>query len=138
MGPSVRVAVSAILLVGLAGQVTLVRAYNPPVDSASGITVRIEGPSEVDGNMAFPVTLIVENSRSDPIKGSIRLGLIDGFSADPPGPFPIEVAGKQTLRKEVQVRPGDRVFNAHYPVHVWAVFDLSGATVELHPILIFK
>ena len=138
MGRPVRIALSAVLLLGLVGQGTLVRAYNPPVDSASGITVRIEGPSEVDGSTAFPVTLIVENSRSDSIKGLMRIGLIDGFSADPPGPFPIEVGGKQTLRKEVQVRPGDRVFNAHYPVHVWAVFDLSGATVKLHPILIFQ
>ncbi|MGQ9770210.1 MAG: hypothetical protein ACUVQG_06625 [Thermogutta sp.] len=138
MRTTARITLPIVFLLGVAAELTQVQAYNPPVDSASGITVRIEGPSEVDGNAPFPITLIVDNSRPEPIRGSIRIGLIDGFSADPPGPFTVEVSGKGAFRKEVQIHPGERVFNAHYPVHAWAVFDSDNAPVRLHPILIFQ
>lgn len=132
--------ITLILWVGLIGWILTdsVGAYNPPVESASGITVRLEGPSSVEGLTPFSVVLAVENSWEDSIKGSIKLGLIDGFTAEPAGPFAVEVPGKQVFRQEVQIRPGEWVFNAHYPVHAWAIFEVDGVAVTLHPILIFE
>lgn len=113
-------------------------AYNPPVDSASGVTLRIEGPEEVTFSPeGFGGALVIENATDRPIVGNIELRSIDGFRVEPAELVDINVGPKEKLRKEFRVLPGPRVFNAHYPLHAYGRFRGGTDQISLHPILVF-
>jgi hypothetical protein len=70
-------------------------AYNPPVDTAGPLTVRIHDPSlgsygagglvqltRPGTAMVVEVTLL--NAASAPLTGTLRLGVIDGWKVEPP------------------------------------------------------
>ncbi|MEJ5342848.1 MAG: DUF5696 domain-containing protein [Thermogutta sp.] len=114
-------------------------AYNPPVDSAFGVTLRIQGPSEISYSPeGFECTLVVQNTTEKPLRGTIRLRSIDGCQADPAEIDNLAVPPGETARRSFRLRFGPRIYNAHYPIHAYGRFDLGGQEVMLHPILIFS
>ncbi|MGB9688372.1 DUF5696 domain-containing protein [Thermogutta sp.] len=123
------------LAVGLSSKVI---AYNPPVDSALGVTLRIEGPSEVTYSPeGFECALVVQNTADRPLRGAIRLLSIDQCQAEPGEIQDLVVPPGETARRSFRLQFGPRVYNAHYPIHAYGRFELDGHEVLLHPILVF-
>jgi len=135
--------VAALFCLACAGN-----AYNPPIDTAGPLTVRIHEPSI--GNygagglveltrpgIAMSVEVSLSNSADVPLTGSVRLGVIDGWKCQPSSAeFSVSAKGSTELR--FKVTAAARLFNADYPIHVYADFDHEGRHYMSHPILIME
>lgn len=122
-------------------------AFEPPVDTAGPLTVRIEqpvlgsygagGPVQFDQPDA-PFTLNVQlSSTADrPLQGTLRLRVIDRWRVEPGGPVPFTLRprGRATVAFRVSFGPG--TYNALYPIHALAEFDFEGRRLVAHPIMI--
>ena len=114
-------------------------AYNPPVDTAGPLTVRIEGPEEVtQTDVGLPVSVVLENAGDEPIEGTVELKLIDRWRTRPAGPVPFSVDAKGTATRGFTVTAGEGTYSAHYPVHAYARFEIGGRRLTAHPILILE
>ncbi|GAB6186767.1 hypothetical protein [Thermopirellula anaerolimosa] len=113
-------------------------AYNPPVDRAEGVTVRIEAPERVPtAGDAIDVAVIVENAGNEPISANLRMGLIDGWQADPGEFAEVRVAPGESQRRTCRVQTAADSYAAHYPIHVRATIRRSDKpNLELHPIAV--
>ncbi|MFH1269324.1 MAG: DUF5696 domain-containing protein, partial [Planctomycetota bacterium] len=130
--------VPAVLL-GLCFPAPPARAYNPPVDVAGPLTVRIEGPGEVTETEApVPVRVVIENRGSERIEGTIELRVIDRWRVEPAEPARFAVEARGTASREFQVVAGEGTYSAHYPIHAFARFESDGEPRTAHPILILE
>lgn len=134
----------------LAGAVSLAAlAYNLPVDTAGPLTVRIHEPALgaygaggmlqlTSPDLAIPILISLRNGGATAVRGALRLGLIDGWTAVPAGPvaFVLDPKAESELRFTVKAAPGS--YNAHYPVHAYAEFDNGGEKLVAHPVLILE
>jgi len=114
-------------------------AYNPPVDTAGPLTVRIEGPAvvtEIDVPQA--VRVVVQNKEDRAIEGTLELGLVDRWRAEPAGPVRFSAPGKGSTSQAFTVIAGKGTYGAHYPIHAYARFVLDGQPAVAHPILILE
>lgn len=112
-------------------------AYLPPVDTVGPLTVRIEGPYVVtQTNVAQPVTVVLENKGDAPVKGLVRVRVIDDWRAKPSGAVQFAVEGHGTARLRWSVTAGEGTYSAHYPVHAFA--EIEGQPRVAHPILIVE
>jgi len=122
-------------------------AFEPPVDTAGPLTVRIEQPTlgsyGAGGSVQFdqpdaPFTLNVQlSSTADrPLQGTLRVRVIDRWRVKPDGtvPFTVPPRGHATLAFQVSFGPGTN--NAFYPIHALAEFEYEGKRLVAHPILI--
>ncbi|MHB1034423.1 MAG: glycoside hydrolase family protein [Pirellulales bacterium] len=113
------------------------QAFNPPTDTAGPLAVRIEGPAEVtDAAPPLSIQVVIENSGAEIRRGTLRLGLVDGWQADPAAPVPFEVAAKGESRYDFKVRLAAPIYNALHPIHAFAEFELAGERLAAHPVLI--
>ena len=114
-----------------------VQAFDPPKDEAGPLRVSIEGPSSItDRESPVTVAVSIENTAAAALEGFVRLGLIDGWRAEPPDATPFAVAAKGQTRSLFSVTlPGD-CYSAHYPIHAWVEFEWEGQRQTAHPILI--
>lgn len=123
-------------------------AYNPPVDTAGPLTVRIHDPSlgsygagglvqltRPGTAMVVEVTLL--NAASAPLTGTLRLGVIDGWKVEPPAAEFRAPAG-QSVELRYQVTAALKLYNADYPIHAYAEFDHEGRHYTAHPILMME
>ena len=125
----------ATLLLCAAG----VSAFNPPVDKVGPLTVRIVGPETVTQiDAALDVQVIVDNQGDEPISGTVRLGLTDGWRSEPADavPFTAGAKSKTACGFRVTVAPGS--YSAHYPIHAFATFAWQGQPQTAHPILVLE
>lgn len=115
-------------------------AFNPPVDKAGPLTVRVEGPAEVaETETPQPVCVLLENKGDVPLQGTVELGLIDRWRAEPAGPVAFSVAAKGSTTVSFQVIAGKGTYSGvHYPVHAYARFTAAGRSLVAHPILILE
>jgi hypothetical protein len=122
-------------------------AYNPPVDTAGPITVRIYepavglygagGPTALDRTEApFTLEVALENTAAVAVSGTLRLGVIDRWRAKPAGPVAFTVAGHGHERMEFQVVIGEGTYSAHYPIHAWAEFTYQGKPMAAHAVMV--
>ena len=119
--------------------VNVVHAFNPPVDTAGPLTVRIEGPEEVtQTDVPLAVRVILENRGEKRLEGTLQLGVIDRWKAEPAQPVKFTVDGKARTTQEFKVVAGKGTYSAHYPIHAWARFDLDGKPHCAHPILVVR
>ncbi len=123
-------------------------AYNPPVDTAGPLTVRIleptigsygaGGPVVLNRTEApFTLTVALENSGAAALSGTVRLAVIDQWRVEPASrPFQVTARGRSRL--EFTVTVGEGTFNAHYPIHAFAEFVHDGRRMTAHPVLILQ
>jgi len=134
-------------LIALAALPFCAGAYEPPVDRAGPLTVRINRPAAgaygaggfLDLNQPdkpFAITVQLENSGDSAVRGMLRMGVIDRWRVEPPNPVPFEVGPRGRASRQFTVSFGPGTFNAHYPVHAWAEFEHQGRKLTAHPILI--
>jgi hypothetical protein len=118
-------------------------------DRAGSITATIPVPSlgaYGSGGVAefktlgHPVSVVVEvsNRGAAAIHGTVRLQVIDQWTAQPATPvaFSLPAHGREDVAFRVQF--GSGTFNAHYPVHAFVEFEEGGRKLVAHPILIVQ
>jgi hypothetical protein len=114
-------------------------AYNPPVDKAGPLTVRIEAPETVtQTEKPHPVRVVIENQSDAAVRGTVEVGVIDRWRVDPAGPAAFSVGGKGKTTKEFTVTAGEETYSAHYPIHAFARFEADGKALVAHPILVLQ
>ncbi len=130
---------SAFAIAALLACVANVSAFNPPQDKAGPLTVRIVAPETVT-QVAAPleVQVTIENRGDEPVSGTIRLGLIDGWRAEPADAVPFTVAAKSRAENRFRVTVAPGSYSAHYPIHAYATFAWQGQSHTAHPILILE
>ena len=122
-------------------------AYNPPVDTAGPLTVRMQEPAAgaygAGGLVALTapgtpmmVPVMIENASEGEIRGEVRVEVIDLWAASPSGPVPFIAPPKGRTRLDFQVSFGEGTHNAVYPVHAFASFEHGGKRLTAHPILL--
>src|SRR5690242_1356413 len=102
-------------------------AYNPPVDTAGPLTVRIETPAlgsygagglaeftRADTPVTVPVT--VENGSTKPLEGTVRMAVTDRWKVSPAEPMPFSLAPRARQRFEFRVSFGSGTYNTDYPL----------------------
>jgi hypothetical protein len=122
---------------------------NPASDRAGSITATIPVPalgSYGAGGLAEfktpgkPVVVTVELANSGPaaIQGTVRMQVIDQWTADPATPvaFTVPAHGEESVPFKVQF--GSGTFNAHYPIHALVEFEEAGRKLVAHPIRIIQ
>ena len=135
-------------------------AFNPPVDKAGPLTVRIEFPEVVD-KVGVPVEgcVIIENEGKNSVSGQLKLEVIDRWTITPEGPtrFYVDaVSDSSDQANPDQTKPnitkipfkatadegtysGGEGGNAiYYPIHAKATFTYKGETKTAHPIHLFR
>jgi hypothetical protein len=135
--------------VALLGSAAL--AYNPPIDTAGPLTVRIhtqglcaeeeDGPCKVDTSMKvrLPVSVILENRAATAIEGQVHLEVIDRWRPEPASPVRFTATALGTVRLSFAVIPGAGTYSAaHYPIHAFAEFEYEGKRLTAHPILVVE
>lgn len=134
---SIRPVLAALLAFAVLAPTAL--AYTPPVDNAGPLSVKIEGPEEVTKTgVALPVKVVLENSGDRGLAGSLRLQVIDRWTAEPAGAVAFRVAAGNKETLEFTVTAGEGTYSAHYPIHAYAEVELDGKIVTAHPILILE
>ena len=129
----------ATLVVLVMAWATGAPAFNPPVDTEGPLTVRIEGPEVVrEVDAPLPVRVIVKNTGTQPIDGTIELGLIDRWHSAPAEPVRFSVPAGGAVTQAFTVTAGKGTYSAHYPIHAYARFTLDGKPRTAHPILILQ
>ncbi|MFN7993252.1 MAG: hypothetical protein U0Q18_06610 [Bryobacteraceae bacterium] len=122
-------------------------AYNPPVDTAGPITIKIEepavglygagGPAPLNRTgVPFSLVVAIENKADTAVTGTMRLGVIDGWKASPSGPAPFTVPAHGTKHAEFQVTIGEGSYSAHYPLHAYAEFSYGGNRLTAHAVMV--
>ena len=137
--PSVLTWPFVVAILGTCSWAAPAHAYNPPVDTAGPLTVRIEGPEEVtQTGVPLPVRVVVENRQDERIEGTLEIRVIDRWQAQPAGPVPFSVDPRRAASQEFQVLAGEGTYSAHYPIHAYARFESGGTQLTAHPILVLE
>jgi hypothetical protein len=123
-------------------------AYNPPVDTAGPITARLMEPSIgsygsgglmkiTQVGVAAPIEVVITSTAAREITGTVRLAVIDTWTAEPAS-LPFRVAANGRTRVEFRATPGAGAYNAHYPFHAYVEFEHEGRKLTAHPIMILE
>ena len=133
----IRIVCSLVILSSLLGA-SVVSAFDLPVDSLGPITAQIVSPSEVNEiNKPFSISVKIENKEDNPVEGTVKIGVIDDWVAEPSDlPFILNSKGDSTL--EFTITPGTHTYNALYPIHAYINYKLDNKECQLHPILILQ
>jgi len=121
-------------------------AFEPPVDTAGPLTVRIEQPTlgsyGAGGRVQFdqpdaPFNLEVDLSSTadQPLQGTLRVRVIDRWRVEPDQPVPFTLPPRGSTTAAFRVSFGTGTYNAFYPIHALAEFDYQGRHMVAHPIL---
>jgi hypothetical protein len=124
-------------------------SYNPPSDTAGPLTVRMLPPAVGAygaGGYAdlarpgVPCTLPValENTSDRTISGTLRIAVIDQWTAEPAGAVAFRLGPRESVEREFTLSFGPGTYNAHYPVHAYAEFTDQGQKFVAHPVLILQ
>jgi hypothetical protein len=125
----------------------VVPAYNPPVDTAGPLTVRIHepaiglygagGPTALNRTEApFSLEISLENAAGSPLRGTLRLSVIDRWRVKPDSPMPFTIEAHGEAHLEFQVTIGEGTHNAHYPIHAYAGFEYQGKPLVAHAVMV--
>lgn len=122
-------------------------AYNPPVDTAGPLTVRIlepalgnygaGGPTQLNrSGMPFSLEVLLQNAEGAPLEGTLRVHAIDDWRVEPAAAAPFHLVGHGRAEMRFTITVGARAHNAHYPLHAIAEFTYQGRRLTAHPVLI--
>ena len=99
----------------------------------------MEGPAQITRTgVSEKLAVALENSGDTPLKGTIRVQGIDGWTVQPAGPVPFTVGAKATATFEFAVTAAEVTFNAFYPIHGFAEFESQGRTQKAHAVLVVR
>ena len=128
-----------ILCIVLLGFLPSGQAFNPPIDEAGPLRVRIDGPTEITAReVSIPYKLVIENRSEQPVAGVFELSVIDDWQVAPRGTQEFSVDARGVLTINFSVTPGAETYPAHYPIHAFVRFTQEGHAHEAHPILIME
>ncbi|HXX21753.1 MAG TPA: DUF5696 domain-containing protein [Terriglobia bacterium] len=122
-------------------------AYEPPVDTAGPLTVRIEQPTlgsyGAGGRVQFDqpdarfnLNVQLSSTADRPLQGTLRVRVIDRWRVKPDGAVPFTIRPRGHATVAFQVSFGSGTYNALYPIHALAEFEFEGRRLVAHPILI--
>lgn len=126
---------------------------NFPTQTVGPLTIKVQAPTVggpignygsagllelTQSDVPFWVGVWLINSDSATIRGTLSLGVIDEWRAEPSGPIPFEVGPKGWKRFEFQTRFGRGTLNIEYPVHATVEFDYEGQHLTADPVLLLK
>jgi len=113
--------------------------FNPPVDTAGPLRVSIDAPQQITAvDTPARVRVVLENQGDGPIEGTLRLGVIDRFRAEPAEPVAFRLDPGKKATYAFSVSAGTGSFSALYPIHAWARFAAHGKQLEAHPVAIVE
>ena len=123
-------------------------AYNPPSDTAGPLTVQMQPPAVgaygaggyadlARAGVPFVVPVSLQNAADREITGTLRMVVIDGWTAAP-GPSEFRIGPHGRLRREFILTFPPSTHNAHYPVHVYAEFEWNGQKLAAHPVMMVQ
>lgn len=123
-------------------------AYAPPTDTVGPLTIEIEQPALgaygaggnlelTSQNLAIPVIVSLRNSGAAPLRGTLRVTVIDGWSIAPGrAAFEVPARGRGEVRFTARAAAGS--YNAHYPVHAFAEFTHEGKPLAAHAVMVLQ
>jgi hypothetical protein len=114
-------------------------AFNPPIDTQKGVTLRIDGVGKrIATDQPFAFTVHLQNNGECSVSGTVAVALNDDWSLPNSNRFAVALAPGQTWQTSCSAAARPRVLPALYPVHARFAFLCGTETIELHPIAIFK
>jgi hypothetical protein len=94
-------------------------AFNPPKDEWAGLSLEIEGPSQLEGEDQVPAFIAaIGNQRNSPFRGVLSIEGVDGWTAIPQENQPVSVEPMDSLRIGFRIKPGFPLYAEIYPIHV--------------------
>jgi len=87
-------------------------------------------------DVPFTLNVSMENAGETPLRGKLRVQVIDRWRVDPASPVPFSVEARGRARLSFTVSFGEGTFTAHYPVHAFAEFEHQGKKLVAHPVLV--
>ncbi len=115
----------------------LASGFDPPVDAAGPLRVRIEGPETIDRtDKPFPVDVVLENRGDRPVEGQLQLRVIDRWTCEPADAVAFAVNAGRSHVVRFQVTAGQGTYAALYPIHAIARLAGPEGSRTAHPILI--
>lgn len=132
-------AACACFAVAICGWMSPAFGFNPPLDEAGPLQVRIDGPAEITArNEPVVYTLVIVNRGGSPVQGQWQIKVIDDWQVEPSDAQPFAVPAAAKSEHKFVVTPGPQTYPAHYPVHAFVRFEEAGRRLEAHPILIVE
>jgi hypothetical protein len=137
------------IAVVVAGVCSSAFAYEPPVDTAGPLTVRMQPPAigtygaggYVDlsrPGVPFTVPVSLQNASDQAITGSLRVTVIDDWRVEPAVAIRFHVGPRGRARHEFTLSFGPDTHSAHYPIHAYATFEYGGRQLVAHPVMIVQ
>ena len=114
-------------------------AWNPPVDTAGPLTLRIGDVGVVkELEKPIPVEITITNSAATPVSGTVALSVIDRWriQGDSSSRFIVKANDSTTL--PYHVIPGKGTYSALYPIHARAAFQHGKEKLQAHAVLIVR
>lgn len=113
------------------------QGFDPPVDTAGPLRVRIDGPKTIDRtDEPFPVHVVLENLGDQPVAGQLHLRGVDRWTCEPADGVAFSVDGGQSHVVPFRVTAGQGTYAALYPLHAIAQLSSPEGLRSAHPILI--
>ncbi len=95
---------------------TPLAAYNPPVDKAGALTIRIDGPRQMTRTgVPAPVKVVLENAGAEALRGRLRVTVIDSWIVAPNAAVDFEVAAHTSREYAFTVTAAPGSYSALYP-----------------------
>jgi len=114
-------------------------AWNPPVDRAGPLTLRIGEIGVVKQlEKPIPVEVTISNSAEETISGTVGVSLTDRWRVEGGRRQPFKVEPKGSLALTYNVIAGKGTYSALYPIHARAAFGHGGEAFEAHAVLIVQ
>ena len=111
------------ILLGLFTGAFCALAFSPPEDTAGPLTLSIADPGEVVAlGQPISITIILKNSASIRIDGTVRLKVIDDWSVENNAGRPFALDANDTQSVSFTVIPSKSSYAALYPIYAQAEF----------------
>ena len=124
----------ALLLVAVT-----VRAFTPPTDTQEQVTLSIEGvPKAAAAEKPLDFSVSLKNEGTQPVSGTVHVSMNEDWRVTGTNAFAVSVEPGKTWQTACSAAAGERVLDAHYPIHARFAFERNNARFELHPIAVFQ
>jgi len=114
-------------------------AWNPPVDTAGPVTLRIGDVGVVkELEKPVPLEVAISNSAGEPVSGTLSLSVTDNWRIQGEESRQFAVKGKQSATFSYHLVAGEGTYSALYPIHARALFQHGEEEFQAHAVLIVR